>query len=53
MMAIVLNRCELCNAPIDVDSIAYFKLNDTTDRFDLECEICHLIEEMEPQSLTL
>ena len=50
-MAIVLNRCERCNSKIQTNQLAYFALNDRTDRFDLECEKCHAREEMMPHEL--
>ena len=45
-MALILNRCERCKEPIQLDHLAYFRLNNETDRFDLECENCYSMEEI-------
>ena len=52
-MVVTLNRCKRCKGEIGPDDLGYFRLNDRTDRFDLECESCYRSEEIELSELAL
>lgn len=50
-MTVALNRCVRCGREISQKEMGYFRLNDRTDRFDLECNTCYEFEQLEPSEL--
>jgi hypothetical protein len=51
-MALSLNRCALCGRELSQTEVGYFRLNERTDRFDLECVACHELEQLERPELS-
>lgn len=44
--ALELNRCARCRREISQEETGYFRLNERTDRFDLECLTCYEFEQL-------
>jgi hypothetical protein len=41
-----LNRCVRCGRDISNEEVGYFRLNERTDRFDLQCLNCYEFEQL-------
>ncbi len=41
-----LNSCRRCGKEIRLNHIGFYRLNEATDRFELECEDCYSIGEV-------